>query len=72
MVYVVASKGKACSFGFNPNRHRTNSTEIILNNKEIVCNQNLSGTFEERVAQLNGVTYSEKDLLHELNDWLNK
>lgn len=72
MVYVIAPKGKATAYGFNPIRHRTNSTEMILNNKEIVCNQNLTGTFEDRVTQLRGVVYSEKDLLHELNVWLNK
>jgi len=72
MIYIIAPKQKAASFGFILARHRTNSKEIILNNKEVVCNQNLHGTFEERVAQLQGTAYSDKDLLHELNDWLEK
>lgn len=72
MVYIIATKEKAAKYGFVLKYHRTNSTQVILNNKEVVCNQKLAGTFEERVSLLGGEVFSEKDILKQLNDWLRK
>ena len=72
MVYIVAKKEVAAKFGFVLKFHRTNSSQVLLNSKEIVVNQKLSGTFEERVARIGGEVFSEKDMLHQLNEWLRK
>ena len=72
MVYIIASKEKAVKYGIVLKYHRTNSTQILLNSKEIVINRKLRGSFEERVSQLDGQIFSEKDILHQLNEWLRK
>ena len=72
MVYIVAKKEVAAKFGFVLKFHRTNSSQVLLNSKEIVVNQKLSGTFEERVAEIGGEVFNEKDMLHQLNEWLRK
>lgn len=72
MVYVIASKEKAAQYGFVLKYHRTNSTQVILNNKEVVISQALTGDFDERVKLLDGEVYGEKELLFKLNDWLKK
>lgn len=72
MVYIVAKKEIAAKFGFILKYHRTNSSQVLLNSKEIVVSQRLSGTFEERVEQIGGEVFNEKDMLHQLNEWLRK
>lgn len=72
MVYIVAKKETAAKYGFILKYHRTNSSQVLLNSKEIVVNQKLTGTFEKRVEQIGGEVFSEKDILHQLNEWLRK
>lgn len=69
MRYIIASKEKASEKGFLVKIHRTNDTQVILNEKEVMNNRLLSGTLEERCEQLDGMDYSEKDMLHIINDW---
>lgn len=69
MRYVIASKEKAVLHGFVVKYHRHNGKQIILNAKEVMNNQSLSGNFEERCNQLDGMDYGEKEMLHIINDW---
>lgn len=69
MRYIIASKEKASQKGFAVKLHRSNGKQVILNEKEVMNNRLLSGTLEERCAQIDGMDYSEKDMLHIINDW---
>lgn len=69
MRYIIASKEKASQHGFVTKLHRCNGKQIILNEKEVMNSRMLSGTFEERCAMIDGMDYSEKDMLHIINNW---
>lgn len=55
MDYVITTTEKAYNWGFSPVGHTINGKKICLNEKEVMSNDSLSGTLEERVTQLDGV-----------------
>lgn len=72
MRYAICDRQKSVEKGFNADTHRRKEQEIILNEKEVMLSQNLTGeTFEERISEVGGRQISEKDLIIEVKqgDW---
>lgn len=72
MRYAICDRQKSVEKGFNADTHRRKEQEIILNEKEVMLSQNLTGeTFEKRISEVGGRQISEKDLIIEVKqgDW---
>ncbi len=67
MKYAICNKEKALAVGIRELGHRTKDTEILLNEREIIINPNLTGTLEERVAALDGTAYSRTGVYQYIN-----
>lgn len=72
MKYIIADKGKAADVGFKTEDHRRKGNQILLNEKEVMNNGTLQGTLKQRVKALDGMTYTEKQVIIEINngDWI--
>ena len=71
MQYIVANKGLALQAGFPIRGHRTNATEIILNEKELMFKDTLSAypTLREKAEALQGTVYSHYEIMQILNNY---
>ncbi len=67
MKYIIADKAKAADVGFVIEDHRRKDNQILLNEKEVMSNIALTGTLKQRVKQLNGASYTEKQVITEIN-----
>ena len=71
MRYAICDKAKAIDNGYMPDVHRRKGNAIVLNEKEVMQNPNLKGTFEERIAGMAGYAVTEQEMTETINkgDW---
>lgn len=69
MRYIVADKGKATGYGFDTWLHRFSATEMLLNEKEVIFSQTLTGDFNERVDALKGKILTSKEAIEYIKGW---
>lgn len=72
MRYAICDKAKAIDNGYVSDVHRRKGTSIVLNEKEVMRNPNLKGTFEERITSMGGIkAMSEQEMTETIKkgDW---
>lgn len=70
MKYIVAKRGLALAAGFTMKGHRHNTTEIILNEKELSFSTTVPGaTLEEKAASLEGEILNASEIHKILKDY---
>lgn len=68
MKYVIADAGLALEHGFRAIGHKTKAGLIILNEREVMIKPSLSGTLDERAAQINGKAMTAAEVDNETNN----
>ncbi|MDD2300379.1 MAG: hypothetical protein PHU69_12180 [Fermentimonas sp.] len=58
MKYIIISKDVALRIGINLVGHYVLNNKIVVNQNEILLNNNLDGTLEERVSAIKGKLYT--------------
>jgi hypothetical protein len=68
MNYIIAPIKKAVGeYKFPTAAHKTREEEIILNEREVMNNINLSGkSLDDRVAELDGTLISEQQAIYKI------
>lgn len=64
MQYIIANKSKAILKGFTVMGHRTLGDKILLNEKEILDSDKLTGNIKERASEIDGYIYSEPKVIN--------
>ncbi len=68
MLYLIANKTTAAEHGFPAKNHVVNGNLVLLNEREVVFSPTLSGTLEQRAAQLSASIYTEPELQIIINE----
>jgi hypothetical protein len=68
MMYVIASKDEAEKAHIRTSGHRVKDGKVILNEKEVNVCSTLSGSLEERAAQLGGEVYTYESAMQVINE----
>ena len=58
MKYIIISKDVALRIGINLIGHYVLNNKIVVNQNEILLNNNLEGTLDERVSAIEGKVYT--------------
>ena len=58
MKYIIINKDVALRIGINLVGHYVLNNKIVVNQNEILLNNNLDGTLEERVSAIKGKLYT--------------
>lgn len=61
MQYVFIPITQSEGIGISPVAHQTSESEILLSEMELMRNTHLTGTFPERVKQLNTSIHTEQE-----------
>jgi hypothetical protein len=61
MQYVICQRSTAELHDFKTAHHLKDEKRVVLSEKEVMSNRTLSGTLNERAAQLDGVACSLQD-----------
>lgn len=69
MKYVIADKTLAFDVGFSLKTHHCSADKIILNEKEVLFNEGLRGTFEERASMLHGEIVNVEQAKQTISIW---
>lgn len=64
MRYIIADKVAAVDVGIPLIGHRTNGSQILLNEKEVTGNPTLKGSLTKRANAIQGTVYSEAEVLN--------
>ena len=64
MQNIIANKSKAIPKGFTVKGHRTHGDKILLNEKEILDSNELTGDLNERAKEIDGIVYSEPKVIN--------
>lgn len=64
MKYILATKEKCLEHSLRIAGHITKDDKVVLNEKEIMFNPTVTGSFEERAAQMDGTIYTAAELLN--------
>lgn len=67
MKYIVCGISEAKHCGFPMYGRITNGSETILNEKEVVSTETLTGTLEERANALGGRVLTDKEAMKLIN-----